>query len=363
MAWKSFVIAILSLALAQAQNAGRRTENVVILMSDGLRWQEVFSGADSALLDKKKGGVANPEDIRRRFWRDSAGERRAALLPFLWSEAARHGQIFGDRQSGSEVIVSNGLNSSYPGYSETFCGVVDPAIRGNSKRYNPNVNVLEFLSRKPGFAGRVAAFGAWEQFPWILNAPRSGIFVNGGYDPLTITPMPASMQLLNQLKAETEYWQEEAFDSFTFRTALAYLTVQKPRVIAIILGETDEWAHEGRYDLYLKAAHRFDQYARELWDTIQSLPEYRDRTTLILATDHGRGSGTKEWRSHGRGIPESRFVWMAFLGPDTYARGVRERTQPIRQAQLAATIAAYLGENFLSAVPAAAPPIEDVLRY
>jgi hypothetical protein len=354
-------VLLFPLAFALARTGEPRPANVVILMMDGLRWQEVFSGADPALLERKAGGVADPDGLRRLFWRDSLEQRRAALLPFLWTEVARRGQVFGDRNSGAGARVSNGLNFSYPGYSETFCGVADPRINSNGKRYNPNLNVLEFLHRRPGFEGRVAVFAAWEQFPWILNAPRAGILVNGGYEPLLVQPSSENIGLLNRLKAETEYWEGEAFDSFIFRTALEYIRLHKPRVLAVLLGETDEWAHAGRYDLYLKAAHRFDQYAGELWETLQQMPEYRGATTLILTTDHGRGSGKKTWRSHGRRVPESQYIWMAFLGPGVPALGPRARTQTVTQAQLAATIAGLLGEDFRTAVPAAAPPIEDVL--
>ncbi|MFZ5927382.1 MAG: alkaline phosphatase family protein [Acidobacteriota bacterium] len=339
----------------------RRTQSVVILMTDGLRWQEVFSGADAALMNRKAGGVADEASLRKQFWRATPEERRAALLPFFWSVAARQGQVFGDRSRRSEARVANGLNFSYPGYSETFCGVADPRIDSNDKRYNPNTNVLEFLHRRPGFEGRVAAFGAWDLFPWILNAPRAGILVNAGYEPLQLLESSPRIDLLNTLKAETEYWDSEAFDAFTFHTALEYLRAKKPRVLAVLLGETDEWAHAGRYDLYLKSARRVDEYVRQLWEALQSMPEYRGSATLILATDHGRGSGKKRWRSHGRRVPESQYVWMAFLGPDTRPLGVRESTGSVTQAQLAATIAAFLGEDFRSAVPAAAAPIQDVL--
>jgi hypothetical protein len=357
---RSHALLILAAAACFGQPQ-RRTENVVILMTDGLRWQEVFSGADAVLIDRKAGGVADPEALRKQFWRAAPEDRRAALMPFFWDVVARRGVVFGDRGAGSEARVTNGLNFSYPGYSETFCGVADPRIDSNDKRHNPNLNVLELLHGLPGFAGRAAAFGAWELFPWILNAPRSGLLVNAGYEPLRMPGNDSRIELLNTLKAETEYWDSEAFDSFLFHTALEYLRVQKPRVLAILLGETDEWAHAGRYDLYLKSAHRVDNYARLLWETLESMPEYRGATTLILATDHGRGSGRKAWRSHGRRIPESQYVWMGFLGPDTAAQGVRKTARPVAQAQLAATIAALLGEDFRSAVPAAAPPLADVL--
>jgi hypothetical protein len=341
--------------------ADGKTRNVIFVMTDGLRWQEVFQGADAALLNKEHGGVANVEELRREFWRNTPEARREVLLPFLWSEIARKGQIFGNRERGSDAYLTNGLNFSYPGYSETLCGFADPRINSNDKVPNPNVTVLEWLHRKPAFAGKIAGFGAWDTFPAILNADRAGFPVNAGYDPLTIAPVPPSLALLNRLKKEIRYWEGEPFDALTFHTAIEYFKQHKPRILFLSLGETDEWAHGGRYDLYLTAAQRFDLYVRELWETAQSIPEYRDATTLILAVDHGRGLAPVDWKSHGQRLPETKFTWMAFLGPDTAAKGERSKTPPVTQDQIAATLAALLGEDYATAVPRAGKPIAEVL--
>ena len=54
-----------------------KTRNILLVTSDGLRWQEVFGGADLALLNKEDGGVANPSllksESRRRQARGCAG--------------------------------------------------------------------------------------------------------------------------------------------------------------------------------------------------------------------------------------------------------------------------------------------------
>lgn len=352
---------LLTASTIGAAAAARKTRNVIIVMSDGLRWQEAFNGADEALLNKESGGVADVPEIRRLFARQTPAASRQALLPFLWSTVAKNGQIFGNRKIGSDAFVVNGFNFSYPGYSEAFCGVGDPRVDSNDKKPNPNVNVLEILNRRPGFAGKVAAFGAWELFPWILNVARSGLFVNAGYTPLTKPPVSQRIALLNRLRRETEFWGAEAFDAPVFLTALEYFKQHKPRVFFVSLGETDEWAHDGRYDLYLKSANRFDQYARELWETAQAMPEYRGSTSLILAVDHGRGNAPKEWMGHGQKIPESKYVWMAFMGPDTRTLGERSNVAPVMQSQLGSTIGALLGEDFTASVAQAAKPIADVL--
>jgi hypothetical protein len=129
----------------------------------------------------------------------------------------------------------------------------------------------------------------------------------------------------------------------------------------LTLGETDEWAHAGRYANYLDAIHYTDGFLRELWSTLQSTEQYRGKTTLIVAVDHGRGTGPKEWRSHGADVPGSDQIWMAALGPDTPALGERQNVREVRQCQIAATVAAALGEDYPAAEPRAAPPIEDAI--
>ena len=355
----------IGLALAStclAQPAGRKTQNVILVMTDGLRWQDVFSGADTALMNKESGGVSNVESLRREYWRESPEARREALLPFLWSEIAKKGQIYGNRELGSNMDVSNGMNFSYPGYSETLCGFPDPRINSNDKIPNPNVTVLEWLSRKPAYGGKIAAFGAWDVFPFILNVGRSGLMVNAGYDALTVPPVTPRIELLNRLKRETGMWEGEPFDGVTFHTALEYYKLHKPRVLFLSLGDTDEWAHAGKYELYLRSAHRFDQFVKELWDAAQSMPETRGRTSLILAVDHGRGLAPVDWRSHGQKLPDTKSIWTAFLGPDTPAMGERSKSEAVTQSQIAATLAALLGEDYNAAVDKAGKPIGDVLR-
>jgi hypothetical protein len=95
------------------------------------------------------------------------------------------------------------------------------------------------------------------------------------------------------------------------------------------------------------------------------MPEYRDRTTLIFSPDHGRGSATggkQSWRNHAADIDGAEMIWVALLGPDTPALGERHNIQPVTESRIAATLAAFLGEDYAAAVPRAAKPIADALR-
>ena len=71
---------------------------------------------------------------------------------------------------------------------------------------------------------------------------------------------------------------------------------------------------------------------------------------------------TEGLEGHGETIAESKFIWMAFLGPDTAALGQRNNVSAVKQNQIAATLAALLGEDYHAAVPQSGEPIADVLR-
>lgn len=355
-------ILLLTVALASgAASAAPQTtpvRNVLVVTMDGMRWQEVFGGLSEDLLKKDAGGgVSDPGPSLQRFGGATPEARREKLMPFLWTVIARRGQIFGDASAGSVARVSNGLRFSYPGYNELLSGFADPRIDSNDKIANPNVTVLEWLNRQPSFKGKVAAFASWELLSWIVNEPRSGIPSNG-HGPPVAKPVTERQRAINELAADLPpYWGSTRFDAPTAMGALEYLKTERPRVLYVMLGETDEWAHGRKYDLYLDAAWRNDRFIRQLWDTAQSLPEYKDATALVLTTDHGRGDQPKDWTSHGRDVPVADRIWIAVMGPGVPASGVRANVNAT-QAQVAATVAALLGEDFTKAEPRVAPPLD-----
>ena len=159
----------------------QKTENVILITLDGLRWQEVFQGADSMLIDDS-GYVKNPEELVETFWDQDPLKRRATLMPFFWNTIAKDGQLYGNRKYGNKVDCSNQMWFSYPGYNEILTGFADDEhITSNSKINNPNTTILEYLNNQAAYQGKVAAFGSWDVFPYIINQERSGIYVNAGF--------------------------------------------------------------------------------------------------------------------------------------------------------------------------------------
>ncbi len=355
----------LTVVLAGALLSGaaeRKTRQVFLITADGLRWEEIFRGMEEFPLTKELGNFGTSNTLRKDFLRDTPAARREALMPFLWNTVAREGQLWGNRDLGSSVRVSNGHNFSYPGYNEFLTGIADPRIDSNDKILNANTNVFEWLNTRPGFAGRVAAAVNWDTLPWILNGPRAGFPIWSGFEvPPSTERLPVPSALDEIVERGRGVWSGVLLDSFVGHAAKHAVRTLQPRAMYVSYGETDDWAHEGHYERYLRAAHAFDRFIGELWALVQSLPDYRGTTTFVIAVDHGRGPAPVAWHNHGKEILNSAYIWFGVLGPDTPALGERRDTPLVTQAQIAATVAALAGEDFVRSNPRAARPIMEVL--
>ncbi|RZL04646.1 MAG: phosphoglyceromutase [Hymenobacter sp.] len=344
------------LGQARAQSTKLKTENVILVTIDGLRWQEVFGGADSVVLRRKHRTFNLP--TLRASQPASASVRRQALLPFLWTTVAAQGQLYGNRAFGNYLNVTNKFRLSYPGYNEMLTGfAADNSILTNACVYNPNTTVLEVINRQPAFRNQVLVYGSWDAFPFICNAPRSGLPVNAGWQPATGPNLSARELALNELlQTPNDARGSERPDSLTFGYAFEQLKRTHPKVLYLALGDTDEEAHAGQYAAYVRAAHRADQYLAQLWAYVQSDAQYRDKTTLIITTDHGRGGNSwGQWTQHSHLLRGSDQTWLAVLGPDSPATGEQRAPGQRYQHQLAQTIATLLGVAYTNDKPTSAP--------
>jgi hypothetical protein len=342
-----------------AQN--RKTENVIIITLDGFRWQELFAGADSALINDSI-YVSDREALNKKYWAASADERTKKLLPFFRNQIALNGQIYGNRLYNNKMDNANKYWFSYPGYNEIFTGYPDDSVNTNDKKMNANVNVLEFINQQPVYKGKVAAFTSWDVFDAIFNEPRSKFLVSSGFD--TIADKAPTMRLLNDMQRHSPQPVGDGVrpDHLTYYIAKEYIKLHQPKVLYIGFDETDDWAHEGKYDNYLNAGNLIDNWIADLWSFIQTLSQYKNKTTLLITTDHGRGDkNKKDWRSHGQKVEDSHEIWMAVMGPDTKPLGEIKKEGQLYQGQIAATIAALLGLEFKPGHPVM-KPVDAVLK-
>jgi hypothetical protein len=352
------------LGLCSGLTLAGQTQNVVLIVCDGLRWQEVFGGADPSLLNEAAGsGWTSEADLRRKYGANDGAKRRELLFPFLWGTVAKAGQLFGNERLGSTARVTNTMWFSYPGYNEMASGVADPAIDSNRFGPNPNITVFEWLNARPNFQGKVEIFGTWGAFDRIFNATRSGLLIRVGGTLVDAADRSPRGLLMNELyRTSTALEDDNPTDAMLHITLREHLEHHRPRLLFVGYGDTDLWQHMGRYDAFLDTAHAFDQFLADLWNQLQSLPAYHGKTSFIITTDHGRGTGPVGWKDHGAHQPGSDQIWIGVIGPDTPALGERREVPEVLQSQIAATVAALLGEDFTAFKPAAAKPLPDVIR-
>ncbi|UAY52366.1 hypothetical protein [Ferruginibacter albus] len=342
---KYLVIAFL-LAANTAVCQDTNSPNIFIITTDGFRWQEVFTGADSSLLFNSS-YVDDTATLRYLYWANTAEERRQKLMPFLWNYVAQKGQLWGNRNYGNDVSVINPYKISYPGYNELLTGYNDWFISLNRKTYNSNSNLLDYLNNTDRYKNKVAAFGSWKLFKYILNNPSSNLPLNCGYQQSEDDTLTLTEKATNYIEATSNENKEATRrDMLTFTLAAEYIKKKHPKVVFIGFGETDEFAHNGRYDLYLNQANLFDKFLAELWQLTQTDKFYKNKTLFFITTDHGRGDKPTTWSTHGFWAKGSKETWLAEFGADIQPLGEVKEKDSIHTIQFPQTIANYLGEDF-----------------
>jgi hypothetical protein len=359
----AILIASLTLAAVSAvATQTTQTDAVILITLDGARVEEMFGGLDLAVLQSTLRSNQKPEETRtyRRFWADTPEARREKLMPFFWNTLmAKHGSIAGNRAAGSSVKLTNTHRFSYPGYAEILLGEAhDEVIKSNDPTRNPHVTVLEELkARMKLTTAQTGVFASWSVFSAIVEHTEGALTVNAGFEPFDRPD--SAIRDLNALQSQTQTpWDSVRHDAYTFRFAMAHLQSARPRLMYLALGETDDWAHDGRYDRLLDAYERTDKYFEELWSWLQSQPDYRDRTHILITTDHGRGRTLDDWRNHGAKVEGAQDVWIALVSPRLPHRGEWRNHPPLYTSQVAATIAGWMGVDWKALRPNAGSPIQ-----
>ena len=357
--------ALITLALlvltAPASTQGPSGDRVILITLDGARVEELFAGLDPVAFTStlRKGQTLEDQRAYRRFWADTPQARREKMMPFFWRTLmARHGSIAGNKTAGSSVTLTNTHRFSYPGYSEILLGEAhDDTIKSNDPLRNPYVTVLEELKARLGLTpAGVGMFGSWNVFDAIVEHTSGALTVNAGLEAFEHSdPKVRELSALQFLTPTP--WDSVRHDVYTFRFAMAHLQSARPRVMYIALGETDDWAHDGRYDRVLETFALTDTFLEELWTWIQSQPDYRDRTHILMTTDHGRGRTAADWRDHGAKVEGAQDVWMAFVSPAMPRRGEWRDHAPLHTNQAAATLAGWAGVDWNAVRPAAGKPV------
>jgi hypothetical protein len=338
----------LLLSIVTSFSQTRKTENLIIVGWDGVRWQEIFTGVDSAVMNDHA-FTKRSAAMRAEFWDNDPTIRRKKLLPFFWGTLGQQGQLYGNRTLGNRVDVANRWHVTNAGFTETLIGFADSAINGNHSVPDKNTNVLEFINNQQAYKGKVAIFATSRLYDNILNVKRSGLMINCDSEEVALPG--AAFKLLNEEQRLSPQIFGERLDLVTYFQAKEYLKEYSPRVLYINFSETDNYAHAGSYDWYISTLHGQERLIADLWNYIQSVPQYKDKTTLLISNDHGRGGTKAHWTDHGPSPVESKEIFILAIGPDMPALGEVGTDMQFYQGQIAATLAKFLGLDYVAEHP------------
>jgi hypothetical protein len=132
-------------------------------------------------------------------------------------------------------------------------------------------------------------------------------------------------------------------DELTYFVACEVLRRASPTFLMVNFSDV-EVAHAGLYSLHLAGIRRTDRLCLGLWEYLQTLPAYKDNTTLVILPEFGRdpdGSTTNGFFNHRTNTEACRVTWMMALGRAVREHKVVERQ--IRQIDVAPTLGSLLG--------------------
>lgn len=324
----------------QSRPENTTTENLIVITLDGLRWQEVFGDADV-------------------FDRD--------YLSTI-------GNLYGNRNLGNKVNVANPTNISYPGYHEIFTGNTT-GIYGNVHENSPHKSVIEFINEQEGYQGRNVSLVTLNYMPIFLYRAsdtvnggmfpifsKAGVFENGNvyvpdletlFDSETIENAEVVYLLQKSLK-EQELLRPEIYNYGTSPNTqdaelLSYtvgrnvMELLEPKVMHFYFSMTDLYGHQWKWDDYTNAARNVGVYIKDLINFVDNHPQYANNTTILITTDHGRGSSS--WGAHTSNTEGADETWFIVISPYTNKGIVNEQKQYYNE-QLAQTMANILGFTY-----------------
>jgi hypothetical protein len=331
---------------ASADDAeGERSESAVVLVVlDGVRWQEIFNGVDPAMARQRKMTPAETESARD-------------LMPNLARLIESEGLAIGAPGHGGEISATGPQFISMPGYIEILAGKPDFGCYRNECTPAPARTLADQIEDASG-VDDVALVSSWPNIARAASSNANFTFTAGrrlvGREA-TLRADDATARLIDQGAHASAFPGEGEYrpDSFTKPVALRVLVSARPRFLFVGLGDADEYAHRNDSRGYLAALRSSDEFIGGLTETLHGMGSRGRHTTVIVTTDHGRAYN---FTYHGAASPESGRVWLVAAGADVRGRGLVTTDRRHTLSDVAPTVRALLGIG-----EGDAPPIPEIV--
>lgn len=313
-----------------------KVEAVIVVTIDGVRWQEIFEGTNELHERDARVPIMEPDELVPNLSR-WANERGSSV------GAPGFGPM---RASGPDFL-------SLPGYTEIMTGRPPTDCQSNFCGSVKIPTMLD-LAKDKYPTEHVSIVSSWENLAYASSPTLAGIDFSTGR--LRSNGVPDEWLSLARKYPAWPGEGEYRADAFTMPIALKVLEKQRPKLMFIGLGDTDEHAHHGDILNYVAALRAADGFLGKLEETLATMGERGKHTAIFVTCDHGRNA---DFREHGGEWPESGRVWLVAAGASINVSG-KVDTHDVRLADLAPTIRELL-DLPADEDPSAGKPIEAIL--
>lgn len=238
-------------------------ENVFLLVIDGIRNDEAF------------------DDSTHQY------------IPHIWNDLKPLGTI-------NTNFWNTGITMTTAGHTQLVTGVrsrLQNETPDSSKLHSEYPNIFEYYRKQKNISENKVWFIAGKGV--ITNSVNYSLHPD--YANLGASKDSISMS-----------------DPGTWASVQQKMDTYHPSLMVINLKQVDSVAHKGVYTDYSNAIKVADQIVYDLWQKIQKDPYYKDKTDLIVTTDHGRHSDgySTGFKDHGGRNHGNRHLLFLAIGPD-----------------------------------------------
>lgn len=264
--------------------------NVILVTLDGVRFQEFFDG------------------VQRR----SNLPKGTELLPKL-KESVKKGEAFLIKN----MTIANTAALSLPGYRSILTGDFEKKCKTNNCSNIGRETIFDYLADLGLAKNQLGAFASWVKVGVALESRSGNVtrsvemedYVDSGLSPEDQSRVTS---IQNAMTTDLPGWKGSRFDKYTHELGKIFIKTHQPQFTFISYVDSDEYAHDNNYNGYVRAIKTADDQLADLKKLLDSLGEYGEETSIVITTDHGRGTGLL-WTSHTRAFPSANKVWAVVI--------------------------------------------------
>ncbi len=262
-----------------------KTKNIVVVMIDGARYSETWGHPEKAYIPNQASKLATKGIINQEFYN------------------------FGNTQTIS-------------GHTATITGVYE-LMNNNGLQYPSYPSFMQYW---------LAATQNPPEKAWIITAKEK----------LSVLANSSNVDWRNSFLPLVDAL--DRLDVDTYQRIKEVMTHEQPNLLFINLSGPDLAGHQNNWESYLQNILIADSLLNKIVTLVDSLPHYRNQTTLFMTNDHGRhldgiASGFKD---HGDLCHGCTHINFFAYGPDFHSNLII-RNQLREQIDIVPTIGVLLG--------------------